>query len=110
MIDPDVRSAVYQLHRAGISLRQISRQFRISRDAVRHIVRQQGAVRLPRARDWPLTAEDCQGMLMSWRCEAAAPEPAAGYDACNTGAVRRKKDDMKRLIADGSRGGRMEAG
>jgi len=72
--------------------------------------RQQGAVRLPRARDWPLTAEDCKGMLMSWRCEAAAPEPAAGYDACNTGAVRRKKDDMKRLIADGSRGGRMEAG
>jgi hypothetical protein len=44
MIDPDVRNAVYQLHRAGISLRQISRQFRISRDAVRHIVRQQGAV------------------------------------------------------------------
>jgi hypothetical protein len=44
MIDPDVRNAIYQLHRAGISLRQISRQFRVSRDAVRHIVRQQGVV------------------------------------------------------------------
>jgi len=44
MIDPDVRNAIYQLHRAGGSLRQISRQFRVSRHAVREIVRQQGAV------------------------------------------------------------------
>ena len=44
MIDPDVRNAIYQLHRAGQSLRQISRQFRVSRHAVREIVRQEGAV------------------------------------------------------------------
>jgi transposase len=44
MIDPDVRNAIYQLHRAGISVRQISRQFHVSRHAVRDIIQQQGAV------------------------------------------------------------------
>ncbi len=43
MIDPDVRNAIYQLHRAGQSVRQISRQFHVSRSAVRDIIRQQGA-------------------------------------------------------------------
>lgn len=44
MIDADVRNAIYQLHRAGAPLRDISRQFRVSRNSVRKIVRQQGAM------------------------------------------------------------------
>ena len=44
MIDPDVRNAIYQLHLAGMSLTAISRQFQISRNTVRAIVRQQGAM------------------------------------------------------------------
>ena len=47
MIDADVRNAIYQLHLAGTPLRDISRQFRVSRNTVREIIRQQGAV--PRA-------------------------------------------------------------
>jgi hypothetical protein len=43
MIDADVRNAIYQLHLAGSPLRDISRQFRVSRNSVRKIVRQQGA-------------------------------------------------------------------
>lgn len=43
MIDADVRNAIYQLHRAGRPLDEISRQFRISRNTVRQIIRQQGA-------------------------------------------------------------------
>ena len=44
MIDPDVRNAIYQLHLAGMPLQEISRQFRVSRNTVRAIIRQQGAV------------------------------------------------------------------
>jgi hypothetical protein len=44
MIDADVRNAIYQLHRAGTPLRDISRQFRVSRNSVRQIIRQQGAL------------------------------------------------------------------
>jgi hypothetical protein len=44
MIDPDVRSAVYQLHLAGTPLGEISRQFHVSDRTVRSIIRQQGAV------------------------------------------------------------------
>jgi hypothetical protein len=44
MIDADVRSAIYQLHLAGTALREISRQFRVSRNAVREIIREQGAL------------------------------------------------------------------
>lgn len=44
MIDPDTRNAVYQLHRAGMTLRNISHQFRISRNTVRAIIAQQGAM------------------------------------------------------------------
>jgi transposase len=47
MIDADVRNAMVQLHLAGTSLRDISRQFHVSRNTVRQIIRQQGAV--PRA-------------------------------------------------------------
>lgn len=43
MIDADVRNAIYQLHRAGRPLGEISRQFHISRNTVRKIVREQGA-------------------------------------------------------------------
>lgn len=47
MIDADVRNAMYQLHLAGTSLRDISRQFHVSRNTVRQIIRQQG--KMPRA-------------------------------------------------------------
>jgi len=44
MIDPDRRNAMYQLHRAGMRLREISRQFRVSRNTVRAVIRQEGAM------------------------------------------------------------------
>ena len=44
MIDPDTRSAIYQLHLMGMPLREISRRFHISRNTVRVIIRQQGAI------------------------------------------------------------------
>ena len=44
MIDPDMRNAIYQLHRAGIQVRQISRQLHVSRNSVRRIIREQGAM------------------------------------------------------------------
>src|SRR5487761_1553945 len=43
MIDPDKRNAIYQLHLAGRALREISRQLQVSRNAVRAVIRQQGA-------------------------------------------------------------------
>jgi len=44
MIDPEMRNAIYQLHLAGRPLREISRQFQVSRNTVRAIIRQQGAL------------------------------------------------------------------
>lgn len=44
MIDQDVRNAIYQLHLAGMQLREISRQFNVSRNTVRAVIRQQGAM------------------------------------------------------------------
>jgi transposase len=44
MIDPDARNAIYQLHLTGMPLREISRRFGISRNTVRAIIRQQGAM------------------------------------------------------------------
>ena len=44
MIDQDMRNAIYQLHLAGMPLLQISRQFKVSRNTVRAIIRQQGAM------------------------------------------------------------------
>lgn len=44
MIDPDTRNAIYQLHIAGMPLREVSRRFKISRNTVREIIRQQGAM------------------------------------------------------------------
>jgi hypothetical protein len=44
MIDPGVRNAIYQLHLAGTSLRQISRQLKVNRHTVRMVIRNQGAV------------------------------------------------------------------
>jgi hypothetical protein len=44
MIDPDKRNAVYQMHLAGMSRREISRRLSISRTTVGGIVQQQGAV------------------------------------------------------------------
>ena len=42
MIDPDMRSAVFQLHQQGMSQREISRRLHLSRNAVRTIIRQEG--------------------------------------------------------------------
>ena len=42
MIDPDKRNAVFQLHEAGMPLREISRRLHISRNTVRNIIRQRG--------------------------------------------------------------------
>jgi transposase len=44
MIDPDMRSAIYLLHQAGMPLREISRQFKVSRNTVRKIIRQKGVM------------------------------------------------------------------
>ena len=44
MIEPDVRSAIYQLHLAGTPQAEIGRQFHVSDRTVRRIIRQQGAV------------------------------------------------------------------
>ena len=44
MIDQDKRKAIYQLHLAGTSQGQISRQFHVSPRTVRTIIRQQGAL------------------------------------------------------------------
>jgi transposase len=51
MIEPDVRHAIYQLHRAGMSLREISRRLHVSRNAVRRIVKQRGKVARGERRD-----------------------------------------------------------
>jgi transposase len=42
MIEPDMHTAIHQLHQAGMSLREISRCLNVSRNAVRRIVRRQG--------------------------------------------------------------------
>jgi len=44
MIEPDKRNAIYQLHKGGISIRQISRQLNVSRHTVRRIIREKGGV------------------------------------------------------------------
>jgi hypothetical protein len=44
MIDPDRRNAIYQMHLAGVPLNEISRQMHVSRNTVRAVVRQQGAM------------------------------------------------------------------
>ena len=44
MIDPDMRNAIYQLHLAGRPLREICRLFQVSRNTVRAVIRQQGAM------------------------------------------------------------------
>ena len=44
MIDPGMRNAIYQLHLAGRPIREISRQLKVSRNVVRTVIRQQGAL------------------------------------------------------------------
>ena len=51
MIGPDVRNAIYQLHQAGMSQREISRRLHVSRNAVRKIVKQQGKFARPERSD-----------------------------------------------------------
>jgi hypothetical protein len=47
MIDPDKRNAVFQLHKEGMPLREISRRLRISRNTVRSIIQDEG--KMPRS-------------------------------------------------------------
>jgi transposase len=51
MIEADKRMAIYLLHREGISLKEIVRQFRISRNTVRAVIKQQGKMPLSTRRD-----------------------------------------------------------
>ena len=44
MLGPDVCNAIYQLHQAGMSRREISRRLQVSRNAVRRVIQQQGKV------------------------------------------------------------------
>ena len=44
MIDPDKRKAIYLLHEEGMSLREIARRLRLSRNTVRSIIAQGGAM------------------------------------------------------------------
>ena len=44
MIDPDMRNAIFQLHQAGMSLREISRRLHVGRNTVRTIVKQEGKI------------------------------------------------------------------
>jgi transposase len=44
MIDPDLRKALYRLHLAGTPLRELSRQFNLSRNTIRRITREEGAM------------------------------------------------------------------
>jgi len=44
MIDPPMRNAIYQLHLAGVSQHQISRQLNISRHTAQQVIRLQGAM------------------------------------------------------------------
>lgn len=45
MIDPDTCNAIYQLHQAGMPIREISRQFKVSRNTVRGVIRRRGVMR-----------------------------------------------------------------
>lgn len=44
MIEPDKRKSIYLLHQGGMGLREIARRLGVSRNIVREIVRQEGAV------------------------------------------------------------------
>ena len=71
MIDADKRNAVYRLHLEGMPQREISRCLRLSRNAVRRIIRQQGqVVRVERTDKTQLDQEllrrlyqECQGYV-----------------------------------------------
>jgi len=44
MIEADKRTAIYLLHQEGMSLKEIVRQLRVSRNTVREVIKQQGKV------------------------------------------------------------------
>src|SRR2546428_8249101 len=45
MIEPDRRKAIYLLHQGGMGMREIARRIGVSRNIVREIIREEGAVR-----------------------------------------------------------------
>ena len=44
MINPDKRKAIFYLHEQGMKIRQIARRLAVSRNAVRNIIEQKGAM------------------------------------------------------------------
>jgi transposase len=42
MIDPETRSAIFCLHEKGMSIRELSRRFRVGRNTVRRVITQKG--------------------------------------------------------------------
>jgi transposase len=51
MIEADKRRAIYLLHQEGVNLKEIVRQFKVSRNVVRAIIKQQGRMPLSNRRD-----------------------------------------------------------
>jgi transposase len=51
MIEADKRMAIYLLHQEGVSLKQIVRQFKVSRNTARTVIKQQGRMPLSARRD-----------------------------------------------------------
>ena len=73
MIGPDMRNAIYQLHQAGMSLREISRRLHVSRNAVRRIGQALQTVLdvLRRTRPSPAGIERLDHDLLHWSFLAA---------------------------------------
>ncbi len=43
MIEPEKRRAIYLLHQEGMSLREIARRLRVSRNTARSVIKEKGA-------------------------------------------------------------------
>jgi transposase len=63
MIEADKRMAIYLLHQEGVSLKEIVRQFRVSRNTVRAVIKQQGKMPLSTRRDKVRIDADLLGRL-----------------------------------------------
>lgn len=71
MIDAEKRKAVYLLHKEGMSVRELARRLDLSRNTVREIIEQSGALSIKRRSDRKLVDEakltklhaDCKGFV-----------------------------------------------
>ena len=59
MITVDTRKAVFLLHQEGTPIRQISRQLRLSRNAVRRIIAQSGQMPRNSVKVIQIAGQDC---------------------------------------------------